>query len=58
MGNMAFAEMTYENMLAVDGGVKPGWIASGVVCGIGAIASLNPGLGLAACLQIVAGIVD
>ena len=57
---MMFETITQSELIEIDGGVKPGYIVSGIVCGLGALTASGPlvvGLGIAAGIQVVAGIV-
>lgn len=54
MENVCFAELSQQELMGIEGGVKAGWICSGIVCV--AASGGNPGLVVAGGIMIVAGL--
>ncbi len=55
MTNRCFEEITQQELMEIDGGVKAGWVCSGAVCI--AASGGNPGLVIAGAIMVIAGLV-
>lgn len=54
MTNLCFNELSQQELFYIAGGIKAGWICSGVVCIIAS--GGNPGLIIAGGIMIAAGL--
>ena len=54
MTNLCFAELSQQELMEIEGGVKAGWVCSGLVCI--AASGGNPGLIIAGAIMVVAGL--